>query len=64
MMIPLGRVREVSGDGDSVAKLHTDLSDAVNIMCHQQVRPFELPPRVRCGEEASNTSVDPRSAMS
>lgn len=50
------RVREHQGDGDSVTKMHCDLSDAVNIMCHTQ----GVPSHVRHGIQPSNTARDPR----
>jgi hypothetical protein len=34
-----------------VTKLHLDLSDAVNQLCHAQRLPGEPEPHVRCGAE-------------
>ncbi len=53
--LPAGRLEEREGEGDSVTKLHLDLSDAVNQLCHAQRLPGELEPHVRCGAEP----VDP-----
>ena len=49
------RLEEHEGEGDSVTKLHLDLSDAVNQLCHAQRLPGEPEPHVRCGAEP----VDP-----
>ena len=48
---PLRRLEEREGEGDSVTKLHLDLSDAVNQLCHAQRLPGEPEPHVRCGAE-------------
>ena len=53
--MPDCRLDEREGEGDSVTKLHLDLSDAVNQLCHAQRLPGEPEPHVRCGAEP----VDP-----
>ena len=49
--IAFGREAEHEGEeGDSVTRLHEDLSDAINIMCHTQHPPgTKTPPPARCG---------------
>ena len=48
-------MEEHEGEGDSVTKLHLDLSDAVNQLCHAQRLPSEPEPHVRCGAEPVDT---------
>ena len=50
--------------GDSVTRLHVDLSDAVNITLHVQRGPQEAPTTVRCGSQAADAKKDPRHAHS
>ena len=52
---PFRRLEEREGEGDSVTKLHLDLSDAVNQLCHAQRLPGEPEPHVRCGAEPVDT---------
>jgi hypothetical protein len=61
-----GRVREHSGEGDSVTKLHQDMSDAVNFLVHQERDPRESTV-VRCGNmslESLDEGCGPNSACS
>ncbi|KAK9864098.1 hypothetical protein WJX84_007913 [Apatococcus fuscideae] len=57
--IATGRPEEGKG-GDSVTRLHVDLSDAVNITLHVQRGPQEAPTTVRCGSQAADAKKDPR----
>lgn len=43
-------VEEHQGDGDSVTKLHMDMADALNVLCHVQRVPEDEPPHVRGGD--------------
>lgn len=58
----LRRAAEHARDGDSVTRLHCDLSDAVNMLQHAQRGPGEPPPRVRCGDAPSDAGADPTCA--
>ena len=50
------RVKEHAGLGDSMTKMHCDLSDAVNMMNHTQA----IPTHVRQGIEPADPQHDPR----
>ncbi|KAI3439018.1 hypothetical protein D9Q98_001430 [Chlorella vulgaris] len=50
--VAFGREEEHQGEGDSVTKMHEDLSDAVNIMMHTQHREGAVPGPPRCGRAA------------
>lgn len=50
--IALGRMKEHRGEGDSVTKIHFDMSDAVNILCHAQYEESEIEKiHARSGDE-------------
>ena len=50
---------EECGEGDSVTKLHVDLSDAINVLCHQEGCASQAGP-VRCGRTMADAKSDPR----
>ncbi|EFN51679.1 hypothetical protein CHLNCDRAFT_139911 [Chlorella variabilis] len=54
--IAYGREEEHEGEGDSVTKMHEDLSDAINIMMHTQHRHGQAPGPPRCGDQPHEES--------
>lgn len=50
--VATGRVEEHGEEGDSVTKLHMDMSDTINVLCHAQYTPVEAKHiHIRHGDE-------------